>query len=565
MDHLFGDAENARPLADEGVTASGINPQLIFPLAFVYTTEAPNNNFTGNPAVLKTIENIAEWAFDKEEIPRRVPYTLIKAFELLRADLGDAAARWKDGLQRVVRATTLAPLMERRRITKFSSANVGYGTNHLAMELSALAAYVAAFRDDENFGDMDPGGEQLVEFASAYLQRFVDYMHKDGYWAESDGPAISYNVLTGHATYLAARDLGEVDKHREKLKQAARFHVVTMFPNLSMIEIVNGRSQFRKGAARPSFFGLHDDGKILRDKLVEFYENKQLKDGQHYDGQMMTYLLASHLTFADQGPGEKPFIWDGPDRTETLSDNFAVVRRKKWIAAVSNMDFRPRPEGHWNLDFTGLIAVYHDQFGSVLYGCNSKNDPLISTFHKQFDSFDGSPLPAHAHDWKYIPGPGWFRPRPDGVELMREYRGFEGFLNFKAVDNAKAVLDIQANIRMSDYPVEAALQPPIRYGAEFVDGLGISHRLSQEPLRISGGDLGGSIRVQPEQTPHYFRQVKPKPVTIRMGDDAILYWPHAMWNPYDRVHHRFHSIEEQSALLLVPVGPKGAQVVFEVG
>ena len=79
-------------------------------------------------------------------------------------------------------------LRDRDRLTVLSSANVGYGTNHLACELSGLAAYVRAFRDDADFAKMTSGGPALVDYAKAWLARFMNYMDDGGYWPRDRRP-----------------------------------------------------------------------------------------------------------------------------------------------------------------------------------------------------------------------------------------------------------------------------------------------------------------------------------------------------------------------------------------
>ena len=575
--------------------------QLVYPLAWAYAHAEEGSPWRRCPAVLDAVNGLATWAFSAETVGRRVPFAFCRAYGVLRGQLGRQEQAWRDGLAGMMRGTILPALREREHLTQFTSANVGYGTNHLIYEVAGLAAYIALFRDDEEAlagleaelcpedgscvvadrtgtGGRAASGTQsqevpssqresgkvgLVEYAEGFLRRFMDYMHADGYWVECDGPATSYNMLSAHCAYLAALDLGVLDVHRDRLARAAWFNTVTMFPNLDMMPVTNGRSQFRKACARPAFLSLHPEGAPLQQAVVEHYRRMHGR-GDQIGAQELVYLLDSYRVMTDRPAEAAGYTWAGGDRSETLSDDFAIVRRCGWIAAVSNVAFRPRPEGHFNLDYTGLLSLYHDAFGTVLYGANSKNDPLASTFHKQFDSFDSQPLPAGKRMPVWIPDKGRFDVRDDGVGLFRDYRGFEGRLDFRAIDDRNAVVSLRANARRCVYPIEAALMPALRYGQVFADGTGRTHTVAEAAFRLTGAELGGTITLQPEPLPNCFADVTPRPVTLRVPDDAVLHWPHAMWNPYGQTSDWYEDPEDWVVLLLVPVGTAGARVELRV-
>ena len=54
---------------------------------------------------------------------------------------------WVSEINDIMESRLLPCIREREALTVFTSANVGYGTNHLAVELSALCAYIAAAND----------------------------------------------------------------------------------------------------------------------------------------------------------------------------------------------------------------------------------------------------------------------------------------------------------------------------------------------------------------------------------------------------------------------------------
>ena len=249
MERLFGSL-NAPQIPLDAAMLERENPQIVHTLAYLYRTEVPENPWRGQAVLLETIRKIAAHILASASLPRRSVHPLMHAFRLIRADLGEEEGRWKENLARFVRELLMPELRERERLTAFTSANVGYGSNHLAVELSGLTAYIAAFRDDPDFERMHPGGSGLVAFADAYLKRFMAYMHPDGYWAECDGPALSYNTLTAMALYSAARDLRAVETYREGFERCARFHCATTLPNLTKTSIAEGRNPHGKVGIR---------------------------------------------------------------------------------------------------------------------------------------------------------------------------------------------------------------------------------------------------------------------------------------------------------------------------
>jgi hypothetical protein len=532
--------------------------QIVYPLAFLYMTPHPANPWHGNQDVLDTADQAGRRLFnairsrDEAQWARRTGYPLCRAYALLRHNL-PSSSLWENNLFRIMQDVFLPVVRECERLTVFSSANCGYGTNHLAVELSALCAYVALFRDKPARLALDPDIPDLAAYARSYLDRFVQSMDEGGYWAECDGPANAYNVLTAQSLFLAALSLGELDRYRPAFESAARFHTRFLFPNLHSAGVTDGRNFQKPVTGRLSFCGLIPEGKTLLTKLAR----RRLESPGKTSGENLAAVLGDIEADPCFPSGETPTVWEKETFDYAIGDKFAVVKRGHWMAAVSNLVFRPRPEGHWNLDYQNLLSLYHRAFGTILFGHNGKNDPPMATFNKAFDMFDGKPLPQPM--WKHIPGKGKLALAPDVVSLSRDYRGFEGRLDLNIIDDDRADLRIAVNARRSAYPVACTLLPACGYRRNFFDAAGKEHVLTESPCRLTGKKLGGFIDLVPETCPDAFgTQTRPRPVRLVIPPESELVWPYKGWDPYNLESDRQQDPQHWRALLHLPIFENGA-------
>lgn len=536
--------------------------QIVYPLAWVWADASPGNPWHRNPALLQAVKVVANDLFASEKISRRLPYPLFQSYRLVKDALGGEAAVWKRECQRVFRINTYEPLKKRERLTQFTSANVGYGTNHLSVEIAGLAAYVQVFRNDTDFEQMQPGGSDLIRFASEFLARFMAYMDPDGYWPESDGPANSYNSLTAASTLRAADALGEVERYRRHFQQASRFSALTTLPNLKSTDVTDGRNHLRPIVGiRKSVNAFTPEGKAVRQEVLEAYERLS-EAGERHHGETLHEMLCNHLFTKYESPEPAAQIWNRKAVTERFEKGFYFLRRGAWITVASSCPFRPRPEGHWNLDYQNLWMLYHDRFGTAVLGANGKNDPEAASFCKFLSPAEGmvvrDPETLHA----YVPGRAHFEARANGFSLMRDYRGFEGILNLCFKGDEEAVLNINVNARDEVYPVWFTMLPPLRYGQAFTDGTGHKRTVGKDPFSLSGAQLGGAITLQPEIRPNFWKSAPRQPLTIHMPNHAELIWPYAMWDTYNLKTDRYEAIEDQIVRLRIPIDSEGADLRF---
>ncbi|MGQ9663158.1 MAG: hypothetical protein ACUVWX_12590 [Kiritimatiellia bacterium] len=487
---------------------------------------------------------------------RRTGHPLIRGFELMKPYLRDAR-RWEIGIARLTHAYFLPALREREMLTVFSSANCGYGTNHLAVELSALSAFVSVFGTRIDASQLSADAMRLRPYACEYLARFMAYMDEGGYWAECDGLANQYNKLTGSALFRAAMDLGEVEQYRAAFERAAHFHTRYLFPNLYSVGVTDGRNRQAPCVDGMSFCGLCAEGRELL-RLVARQQLSKTSQGIRFSGEALAELVTTIRAEPYYSTRTSSLIWETDSFTATIRDDFVVLKRGPWMAALSNFVFRPRPEGHWNLDYQNLFSLYHSRFGIVFYGNNSKNDPDLSTFNKDFMRFDGRPLEKPMR--KYVPGKGHFKLAADGFELMREYRGFEGYVRLQLCSDGKANLSIHVNTRLSEYPVNCVLQPAASYGRPFTDGQGNRIEVGLTPFRFSGVQLGGAVILEPEPRPCAISESPGQPLRLSLPSDAELLWPFKPWDPYNLETDRCEKPEQWLVVLKIPVRREGVRL-----
>ncbi|MFC1582659.1 hypothetical protein ACFL4W_03895 [Planctomycetota bacterium] len=558
------DSAQASPLTDRFPGRWGA--QIVYPLAWMYTHEAEGNDWYQHPVMLEMHQTVTAeiFRFLKEEGDyhsqyRRVGYPLAHSVRLLRDHVDpELFQSWKDDLTHIMREGFVPMLRECERLTILSSANVGYGTNHLAIELSGVVAYVNVFRDDPDWPDMEPGGRALEQFVREYVQRFMAYMDEGGYWAECDGPAQAYNTLTANSLLRAVLDLDEAETYRSHFEKAAHYHTYHLLPNLRTTGIMDGRNRQGYISTRISFCGFIPEGRRMLREIRRANLELSREEKPQFSGEALNEMLTDVKARSCFPEAAEKLIWEEESYTDTTRDDFAVIKRGPWIAGLSNFEFRPRPEGHWNLDYQNLLSLYHQQCGIILSGNNSKNDPELSTFNKQFTTFDGYPIDPPM--WKYIPGKGRIEIREKGAAVRRDYRGFEGTLEFEVLSPDEGLLIIKVDTRVNEYPVTCALQPALQYKAHFEDGNGKEYEITEEALHLTGKDLGGSIKFGPEEKPDISTDKPGKAATVSIPDEAELIWPFKPWDPYNLKTDRHSHPGGWTLLLNIPIGPEGQEI-----
>ena len=187
MGVIFGKPESPSWLIEKSSLLTSENPQIIYSLLFAYQTEHKDNAWYKNKMLLEAAEHVANELIKNKDSyrNRRLASVLMETYPLLSVHLPHLKANYEVLIKKA--ATHFAEkLVDRQYLTQLTSANVGYGTNHLAIELKGIVQY-------HKYGEKSLGALPSIneKFLKNYLKRFMEYMNPEGYWPETDGPTFA--------------------------------------------------------------------------------------------------------------------------------------------------------------------------------------------------------------------------------------------------------------------------------------------------------------------------------------------------------------------------------------
>jgi hypothetical protein len=555
MAFIAGDPKAAKWKIDKAFFIKGQEPQIIGPLLYAYDTKSPDNEWYRNEFLLEAASYIALEVMKNKKYGglRRYLPVLAEAYPLIAKYLPKIKSAYEKYMFNF--ASFFAhEIINRKDIKQLTSANVGYGTNHLSVELKGIIQYEKYC--SEKIGKLK--GIDL-KFLKNYLKNFMEYMHEDGYWAECDGPALNYNTLTGVSLMGAAHELGEMKKYMTHFKRVAEFHTSVTLPNGRYIDILDGRNSGCVYSGRGAFLTLTPEGNTLYDSMINTI--KKSIDDLVYIGEPLALLLFDEKMKAKYGVKSTKKFWDKKNLEIKLKD-FLIVKNNSWISGVSNLKFRPRPEGHFNFDFQNLFSLYHTDYGVIFGGQNSKNDPEISTFSKFMNKFDGYPVQKPMP--KYVPGNGAIQFKKNQLSVRRDYRGFEGELKVNFINSHKIELEVVAYARADEYPISFNLILPCSTTHALKDSRGKQINLNEKAKDLSVLKTGPHIFIDQNAGGDNPTVHKNKKLKISVPKNAAVKWPFKPWDTYNLVSDRELLPKNWFCLLVVNVSSQPTKVVIEI-
>lgn len=526
---IGGNPEKPNWLIEKPFLLTSENPQIIYSLLFAYQAEHKNNAWYKNKFILEAAEYVVtELLKNKDSYRmRRLSSVLMETYPLLCIHLPHLKTKY-EVLVKNSAIHFAEKLVDRQYLTQLSSANIGYGTNHLSIELKAIVQYF-------KYCEKALGGLPNINevFLKNYLKRFMDYMNPEGYWPETDGPASCYNRLTGSCILSVAIELNEVEKYRRHFEKVSEFHAYTTFPDGRLMDLFDGRNSNASLDHLGTFLPFTPAGNYWYEKMIPLFE-KNLPFNYAF-GQALHFLLVDEIVKEKFGVKESVSAWKNKNVEKKIND-FMVVKNENWIAGVSNFKFRPRPEGHFTIDHQNLLSLYHTEFGEIFGGQNSKNDPEIAFFSKFMTTFDGDPVSKPMP--KYIPGNGKIKYQDNSLSVERDYRGFEGCFSVIFKDAYHLEISLSARARAEEYPIQCNLILPCGTERPFFDANQNQIILDETPKQLTKKDTGDFICFNEYMAPQVLEKGKNKKLKISVPKEATIQWPFKPWDTYNTVSDR---------------------------
>jgi hypothetical protein len=555
MKNVFGDPEASTWLIEKSLLLERENRQVIGSFLYVYDTKNKFNIWYKNPILLEAIEFIIKDVCQDKKLAgfRRLLPILSESYPLLLKYLPKLKNQY-DKYFFTLAKYFAHELIARKDLTELTSANIGYGTNHLTVELKGVTQYLKYCA--KNCGSLEHIDKK---FLKSYLKRFMEYMHPAGYWAECDGPALMYNTLSAVTLMAVANELDEMKTYLKQFKTSADFHSHATLPDGRFIDIMDGRNSNCTYSHRGAFLTLTPEGCALYETAIVLQENVIAEE--KYFGEPLALLLFDEKMRAKYGVKKSKSCWSKKNIEKQLGE-FLIVKNQSWIAGASNIKFTPRPEGHFNIDYQNLLSLYHTEFGEILGGQNSKNDPEISFFSKFMTSFDGYPVKSPMP--KYIPEKGIMDYKKGCLSLMRAYRGFEGKYEVRFISANKLEITLSANARANEYPIQCNLILPCGVDHAFVDSKKKKVTFDETEKTLTNAQTGPYIYFEEKVSLRVMPKNKGKRLKITVPDEATIKWPFKPWDTYNLVSDRELSSSAWYCLMVIDLTNKPTKLLIEI-
>ncbi len=339
---------------------------VLFPLAVAWSYQSPQNPYYHDPKLLEVIAKGGEklvdaqdakgmWVFRKKDNSTwgdiYMPWTYsrwIRAYLLVKDALpAESRAKWEKGL-----LLGYAHIAESTKAKHYHNIN----TYH------AMGLYAAGIAFDK---------PEWKEIASRFMAGLVDKQSEDGFWSENYGPVVGYNFVYLEALgiyYAMSKDPVAL----KALQRGAQFHSALLWTDGSSVSAVDERNPYHK-EKRPGNVGFSwtPEGRWY---LANYFAEKDGKRPTVYPDTAAAMLLegGSGETLAPASSGERGYYL-------SRDGKFAVIRELPWQWCFSAYAC-PVPAVRWIMDRQNAVEIFHDRFGVLAGGGNSKMQPYFSTF-----------------------------------------------------------------------------------------------------------------------------------------------------------------------------------------
>jgi hypothetical protein len=369
------DSATGRFLAENGGWAV-TNQDVIWPLAWLYTNQHPENPWcddrtildlamAGGDALRNAQDPDGRWEFVKIDGSRwgkiYMPWSSfhwLETYDCLREHLGESRKKsWEDGLRQ-----SYEGICREKPVP---------GNAHNIPTWNAAALFKAGIVFQQ---------EEWRNYARQYFRALVKAMHPDGFWPEGGGPTTSYNLVYAHALglyYSMSRD----EAVRPAINAVTNFHRHFTYPDGACVETIDGRCKYDP---KPSAFGLPcfmvcDIGTMFSAHIADCLVKA-------YPVGLCSPHIASALTVQPSEIQPKEVVIQQSDNYHAAFKEHAAVRKNGGFYTcvsgyVMSLEDQVRAaDRRWIQDRSVFVSVWHEKSGLIVGGGNSKDHPLWANF-----------------------------------------------------------------------------------------------------------------------------------------------------------------------------------------
>jgi len=508
-------------------------PYCILASAVLYSKKHSANPRYHDPKMLALTLRIGDFLADESEKGRYEPrldsdwdtYMWLEAYRLLDPELGEERkVRWRREIEKIV--IPLVPdTIKRLDFPWYNSPYIGTSPNHYAQWASLLLLAGHVF-----------GNDDWVKLGSRVLHRFAaEEQTPDGYWGEHSraGPTTGYDYVTSTQVALYWEYTHD-PAALQALRRSTDFHKYFTYPDGTPVEVINDRNRYWGVDAWGHFgFSNFPDGRRYAEFLTSFFhaDNLTRMDPQwEHWGLTLDALgrLAQSALYYHEGRTE-PIPQDQATYSYQMSIPAGIRKTGPWVVALSGV-INTQSLSQFYLDRQSSVSVFHEKYGLIISGANSKRQPELATFSEKIEGqIFHLPLSSRLQ----------MNDREDRLSLS--YQTFFSDLYVPAPSEKELRLRFVLTGRGT--PAEETklnVQLCLKAGEILETGAGKRIVLGTERVELSPEDLRGEIR-------HHGW-------TLKVDPTARLVWPMYPFNPY--MNKPETKLDHAVGLLSVPLQAK---------
>ena len=508
-------------------------PYCILASAVLYSKKHSANPRYHDPKMLALTLRIGDFLADESEKGRYEPrldsdwdtYMWLEAYRLLDPELGEERkVRWRREIEKIV--IPLVPdTIKRLDFPWYNSPYIGTSPNHYAQWASLLLLAGHVF-----------GNDDWVKLGSRVLHRFAaEEQTPDGYWGEHSraGPTTGYDYVTSTQVALYWEYTHD-PAALQALRRSTDFHKYFTYPDGTPVEVINDRNRYWGVDAWGHFgFSNFPDGRRYAEFLTSFFhaDNLTRMDPQwEHWGLTLDALgrLAQSALYYHEGRTE-PIPQDQATYSYQMSIPAGIRKTGPWVVALSGV-INTQSLSQFYLDRQSSVSVFHEKYGLIISGANSKRQPELATFSEKIEGqIFHLPLSSRLQ----------MNEREDRLSLS--YQTFFSDLYVPAPSEKELRLRFVLTGRGT--PAEETklnVQLCLKAGEILETGAGKRIVLGAERVELSPEDLHGEIR-------HHGW-------TLKVDPTARLVWPMYPFNPY--MNKPETKLDHAVGLLSVPLQAK---------